>query len=216
MKVNELQSKNIIQPSSSVTLQKSPDGMISNVMLFDKAQQLKSNITDVNQSPSALLSSMTSSSNNFMNRYQTRNLVKAENRKIVLRKNVELKAEDANDSVILVSNPTQRLTLFQDKKRDYRSQHNLDFNSNALKEKARDMETRSDSKKFPEMSSINKETTNKHDLETNMSAYNIFPKSDIRSLRSPMSLKKNAGFEQISEEEQADIGVSGFEKGLKI
>ena len=129
---------------------------------------------------------------------------------------MELKPEDANDSVVLVSNPTQRLTLFKEKKRDYRSQHNFDFNSNALKEKARDLESRSDSKKFPMMSSINQETTNKHENDTNMSAYNLFPKSDIRSLRSPGSLRKNPVFELISEEEQGEIGISGFEKGMKV
>ena len=47
MRANELQSKNIIKAISSVEIKKSPNGMISNVMLFDKAQQLKSNITDL-------------------------------------------------------------------------------------------------------------------------------------------------------------------------
>ena len=40
-----------------------------------------------------------------MNRYQTRSLVKAETRKIVLRKNVELKQDNTNDSMMLESNP---------------------------------------------------------------------------------------------------------------
>jgi hypothetical protein len=60
-----------------------------------------------------------------MNRYQTRGLVKADNRKIVLRQNVELK--DANDSEVLESDPVKRLTLFQNSKRDYRSAHNFDL-----------------------------------------------------------------------------------------
>ena len=86
--------------------------MVSNVMLFDKAQNLRSNVTALQESASLVKSSMTSSSNNFMNRYQTRGLVKADNRKIVLRQNVELKPQDANDSEVLESNPVQRLTLF--------------------------------------------------------------------------------------------------------
>ena len=86
--------------------------MVSNVMLFDKDQNLRSNVTALQESASLVKSSMTSSSNNFMNRYQTRGLVKADNRKIVLRQNVELKPQDANDSEVLESNPVQRLTLF--------------------------------------------------------------------------------------------------------
>ena len=96
-------------------------------MLFDKAQNLRSNVTALQESASLVKSSMTSSSNNFMNRYQTRGLVKADNRKIVLRQNVELKHQDANDSEVLESNPVQRLTLFQNSKRDYRSAHNFDL-----------------------------------------------------------------------------------------
>jgi hypothetical protein len=82
------------------------------------------------------------------------------------------------------------------KKRDYRSQHNFDYNNKALKEKAKDMET--DSKKFHGLSSINKET-NKHENETNLSAYNMLGKQS--EMRSPVSIKKlNLEFDQIEEE----------------
>jgi len=127
VKKNELLSKNTHKVSSEC-IEKSPNGiMVSNVMLFDKAQNLRSNVTALQESASLVKSSMTSSSNNFMNRYQTRGLVKADNRKIVLRQNVELKHQDANDSEVLESNPVQRLTLFQNSKRDYRSAHNFDL-----------------------------------------------------------------------------------------
>ena len=106
-----------------------------------------------------------------MNRYQTRGLVKADNRKIVLRQNVELKPQDANDSEVLESNPVQRLTLFQNSKRDYQSAHNFDLPSRNLKIKALEI----DSKKFPGLSSINQET-NRLDNETSASAYNMLKK----------------------------------------
>ena len=112
-----------------------------------------------------------------MSKYQTRSLVKAEPRKILLRKNVELKPEDCNDSMWMHSS---KKLLCADNKKNYKSQTNVDVVNQAVKVKV---------DPSAKLSSINQEDA-KYDGMTSQSAYNLLGNHSFTQIKSPTSIIK--------------------------